>query len=264
MKKYDIIFIDIDGTLRDSNGKISKITKEKIKEIQNHGIKVVLCTGRSCSYAKKVAQEVGSSEYLISSNGSEVINMVTKEVIFNQKIKEEYLKDIFNYCKNNNINLLLNTIDNDYQTINESDNRIYINDISEVKEEVNQIVITSKNHERMVIIPPMFKEKYPELNLNSSSKELKTGKKPPKDYYHDFNSINVSKARGVSELLDYLSIPKERSISIGDSDNDLTMCELTGYCVAMGNAIDELKNIADTITSKNDDNGVANFIEYIL
>lgn len=262
MKKYEIVFIDIDGTLRDSKGEISQETIDAIARVKQHGIIVVLATGRSCSYAKKVAEEINTSEYLISSNGSEVINFRTNDVIFNKAIDRNSLKEIMTYCQENNVNLLFNTIKEDYQTIEESHRRILIHSLDEIKEDVNQIVITSMNYDRMLIIPEMFKEKYPNLHLSGSSSDLKKGNRHPDiDYYHDYNAENVSKATGVLELLDYLQIPVERSIAIGNNDNDLSMCSTVGCAVAVENASISLKQIADEIIGSNNENGVAKFLD---
>lgn len=265
MNKYKIVFIDIDGTLRNSLSEIPKEVKNKIHDLIEKGIKVVLCTGRSRKYAAKVAKEVGTSDYVISSNGAEVTNLKTGEIVFNYPINRDIAEEIFNYCKKSNINMLINTVDNDYQTIEESSNRDYIEDIAKVKEDINQIVLTSMSYNKMLVIPRMFKDKYPRLKLNSSSNDLNNPyKKPIKDYYYDYNYDDVSKAKGIVELLDYLHISKEDSVSIGDSYNDIAMCELTGYCVAMGNAIDALKVVANEVTKTNDENGVATFIDSLL
>lgn len=265
MNKYKIIFIDIDGTLRNSSSEVTNEVRNKIHALIEKGIKVVLCTGRSRKYAAKVAKEVGTSDYVISSNGAEATNLKTGEAIYNYPINREIAEDIFEYCKRSNINMLINTVEHDYQTILESDNREYIESMNEVKEDINQIVLTSMNYNKMLVIPRLFKDKYPRLKLNSSSDYLSTpNKKPAKDYYFDYNYDDVSKAKGIVALLDYLKIPSECSISIGDSYNDIAMCELTGYCVAMGNAVDALKVVANEVTDTNDKDGVATFIDSLL
>lgn len=262
MTKYDIVFIDIDGTLRDNNRNISQESIDAIARVKEQGIIVVLATGRSCNYAKKVAEKINTSDYLISSNGSEVINFRTNETIFNKGIDRNSLYDIFAYCQENNVNLLLNTIKEDYQTIEESHRRTLIHFLDEIKEDVNQIVITSMNYDRMLVIPEMFKEKFPHLHLSGSSSDLKRGNRHPEtDYYHDYNAENVSKATGVLELLDYLKIPVERSIAIGNSDNDISMCSVAGCGVAVANASKSLKEIADEIIGDNNENAVAEFLE---
>lgn len=263
MNKYEIVFIDIDGTLRNSEGLVSEENKNIIKTITSKGIKVVLATGRSCSYAKKVCEEVGTSEYLISSNGSEVINRITNEVIFQKPISKDNIRNIYQYCKSKDLNLLVNTIKQDYQSKPESNQRKTIDDINDIlSSEVNQIVITSMNYDRMLIIPNMFSDKYPDIKINSTSLELLKGNRhPKKDYYHDINVEHVSKATGVAELLDYLNISPENCIAIGDSFNDISMIELCGLGVAMGNATEALKEVSNYVTDTNDNDGVAKIIK---
>lgn len=265
MNKYKIVFIDIDGTLRNSHGEVTEETKKKIQDLIKKNVKVVLCTGRSLKYATKVAEEVGTSDYIISSNGAEATNLKTKESIYNYPIPKDIAENIFEYCKQNNINMLINTIKEDYQTIKESSNRKYIENFSQVQDDINQIVLTSMSYNKMLVIPRLFKDKYPRLKLNNSSDDLYAkNKKTTKDYYYDYNYDNVTKAEGIVRLLEYLNISSEDSISIGDSYNDIAMCELTGYCVAMGNAVDALKVVANEVTNTNDEDGVATFIDSLL
>ena len=74
MKKYKIVFIDIDDTLNPSNGKVTDYTKEVIKKIKEKGVLLVINTGRSLKYAINKSKEAGLSPIVISSNGSEIYN----------------------------------------------------------------------------------------------------------------------------------------------------------------------------------------------
>ena len=75
--------------------------------------------------------------------------------------------------------------------------------------------------------------------------------------YCEIVSVGCDKARGIELILENLGIPKERSIAIGDSLNDLGMIEYAEIGVAMGNAIDVIKENADLITDFVDNAGVA-------
>ena len=81
MNKFDIVFVDIDDTLNPSNQATSEYTKEVMKKLKEQGIKVVVNTGRSTTYAINKSIEANLSEYVISSNGAEVYNYETKEDI---------------------------------------------------------------------------------------------------------------------------------------------------------------------------------------
>jgi HAD superfamily hydrolase (TIGR01484 family) len=79
MNKYDIVFVDIDDTLNPSNEPVSEYTKQVMTKLKENGIKVVVNTGRSATYAINKSKEANLSEYVISSNGSEVYNYEKKE-----------------------------------------------------------------------------------------------------------------------------------------------------------------------------------------
>ena len=70
----------------------------------------------------------------------------------------------------------------------------------------------------------------------------------------------ASKGQSLKELTHQLNIPKERVMAIGDSGNDIDMVEYAGLGVAMGNAIPEVKDVADVVTTTNEENGVAKAI----
>lgn len=71
----------------------------------------------------------------------------------------------------------------------------------------------------------------------------------------------LNKAVGIHAVSNWMNIPKERIIAFGDEDNDLEMIDYAGTGVAMGNAIDRLKSIADEITDSNNDDGISRILE---
>ncbi|MFP7737476.1 HAD family hydrolase [Priestia aryabhattai] len=75
---------------------------------------------------------------------------------------------------------------------------------------------------------------------------------------------NTSKGKAVLEVADQLNIDKSEIISFGDSYNDLEMISSTGLGVAMGNACDQLKEVANYITKSNKDDGVAYVLEELI
>ena len=80
--------------------------------------------------------------------------------------------------------------------------------------------------------------------------------------FHIIEVMNKEMNKGIAlkRVADYYQIPKERIIAFGDESNDLEMIDYAGIGVAMGNAIDELKSVANYVTDTNENNGVANFL----
>ena len=88
-------------------------------------------------------------------------------------------------------------------------------------------------------------------------------------FYSSFNEYGMdvipssyNKAIGIEALIKHLGIKQEEVIAIGDGHNDAEMIAYAGLGVAMGNAIDKCKKVADYITTDIDDNGIYNAFKY--
>jgi len=268
MNKYDIVFCDIDDTLNPSNGTTTEYTREVMKKLKDKGIKVVVNTGRSAKYAVEKSIEAGLSEYIISSNGAEVYNYHERKEIFSKPISKEDILAIYDYCVTHNMTIILNCLEKRYINIKDykynNEPAIYFEDINEVidNNKINQLVILSSNFDRMLVLPNMFKEKFPSLKVVHSSIGLIEEKRVPgKEYYHDLVLENTAKSTGIVELLDYLGIDSERAIAIGNGYDDICMCDVVGTSVAVENANQTLKEIATYITDRTENDGVAKILE---
>ena len=270
MKKYEIVFIDIDDTLNPSNGVVSEYTKEVMGKLKDKGIKVVVDSGRSASYAIKKSIEGNLSEYVISSNGAEVYNYYERKEIFSKPIPNDVIKDVYQYCATHEMTLILNCLENrfisirDYKYNNEP--AIYFDNINEVlkNNKINQMVILSQNFDRMLVLPNLFKEKFPNLKVVHSSIGLIEEKRTKgKEYYHDLVLENTAKSTGIIELLDYLHIDPENAIAIGNGYDDIPMCDVVGTSIAVENANPTLKEIATYITDTAENDGAAKILEQL-
>ena len=75
----------------------------------------------------------------------------------------------------------------------------------------------------------------------------------------------VNKATGLKALAEHLGISRQEVMAIGDENNDIEMIEYAGLGVAMGNAPDTIKALADVTTTSNEEDGVATAIKrYVL
>lgn len=268
MNKYDIVFIDIDDTLNPSNGHVSEYTKEVMKKLKDKGIKVVVNTGRSAKYAIEKSIEAGLSEYTISSNGAEVYNYYERKEIFSKPISNDDIRKIYEYCVSHNMTIILNSLEKRYINIKDykynSEPAIYFENIEDILKEnkINQLVILSSNFDRMLVLPNMFKEKFPSLKVVHSSIGLIEEKREKgKEYYHDLVLENTAKSTGIVELLDYLGLDQERAIAIGNGYDDICMCDVVGTSVAVENANQTLKETATYITDRTENDGVAKILE---
>lgn len=268
MNKYKIVFVDIDDTLNPSNEKISEYTKEVIKKVTSKGIKIVVNTGRSAKYAIEKSLEGGLSEFIISSNGAEVYDYHNRREIFSKPINKKDIIAIYDYCNTHNMTIILNSLEKRFINIKDykynKEPAIYFEDINKILDEnhINQLVILSDNYDRMLVLPSLFKEKFPSLKVIHSSLGLIEEKREKhKEYYHDLVLENTAKSTGIVELLEYLNIDSEEAIAIGNGYDDVCMCDVVGTSVAVANATNLLKETATYITDSSENDGVAKILE---
>lgn len=270
LKDIKTVFIDVDGTLTNSSKQITEATKISIKAIKDKGIYVILCSGRSNRDVCKYSQEVCASEYTISSNGAQIYNYKTNENFYKNSIEYNDIKSVWEYCNKHNLELVLNIknkqIGNNIFCSSMYKNRTIINDINDLKDiNVFQIIINSNNYYDMREC-----EEYIALNeslkiANYSREYINKEINSKEPYYIFINNESVDKGNAISEFLKAMNIKKEETICFGDRINDITMFNSCGNTVAMKNADEELKKIADYITLSNEEDGVADFInKYIL
>ena len=268
MNKYDIVFVDIDDTLNKSNSSVSQYTKDVMQRLKNKGIKVVVNTGRSAHYAIAKSKEANLSEYIISSNGAEVYNYETKELIYSKNIKNKDIEGIYKYCEEHNLTLILNSLENRFINTKEynynNEPATYFDDLHQVLKEnkIHQMVILSTNYDRMLVLPSLFKEKFPSLKVIHSSIGLIEGKREKnKQYYHDFVIENTAKSTGIVELLDYLHLDSQKAIAIGNGYDDICMTDVVGTSIAVANANELLKESSSLITDSAEEDGAAKILE---
>ena len=266
---YDLIAIDIDGTLVAENKIISPQVNDAIQRVVKAGMKVVLCTGRPLPGAQPYVEELAlnkADDYMITYHGALVQRSDTLETILHHELTYQDLLDWHELTQSldNSIQAVRNNgvftdaRDLDYFKLMES----YYNNIPLRIREMNEINPdllfsklfmgdeTKKLDQFEEVIPDLLKKEYTILRSGPNSLEILNKK--------------ASKGRALSELADLLNIPQERVMAIGDSGNDIDMVEYAGLGVAMGNAVPAVKAVADVITESADNFGVAHAINHYL
>ena len=264
VKNKKIIFIDSDGTLRDSSGVISERVKKAIQENIKKGNKIIISTSRPRYQIIKVVEEVLADDIVISSNGSEIYDSKNKRIIFNSFIEYDELIKLVEYAYLKDIRLILTMDDYDYVTkdIRNSNQKLlnkndYKNEL--INCNVKQCMFIDKNSNEIFKLKDIL-SKNDKLNIVDESNEKS---KCCEKWFSIVNS-NCSKGNAIKILIKYLNVPIENTIAIGNDKNDITMFEVAGLSVAVANASEDIKNKVDYITLSNDEDGVALFLESLL
>lgn len=266
---YKAIFIDIDGTLRNSNEVITKRTVDSIKNITEKGIFVVLCSGRSRKFTENISRESNASKYIITSNGADIYDYVEKRAIYSNIMSKSAIIQLYEISEKNNLRFIMNVGDNRvFNNLAPYDNpeeklKIPINEFLE-NNDVVQCLLTDKNFEKIKEILPYI-EKIKSVAIKNQHKALINPEAPKiGSAFCDIANEDSSKGNAIIKLCEFLNIDLNDAVAIGDDFNDVTMFNVVGHSVAMGNANDEVKKYADEITKSNEEDGVAIFLEKLL
>lgn len=256
MKK--VVFVDIDGTIRNNNKEITQETKEAIKNVVAKGIKVVICTGRSRDYAIEVSKEALASPYVIASDGAYVYDYHDKLDLYTNEINKTTLEKIYTIAKRYNVNITADTTTGQYtdNRLEKSPSVTYKENFLEyvLQEKIIHIHLTSKNGiDMQQALVDIKKVKNIKLGFD--------GVYQFQDNYFIFiANPNSNKGDGINNFCKALGIPLKETVGIGDDYNDIAMFKMVGQSVAMGNAYPDIKEICDCITDTNENNGVAKWL----
>lgn len=265
------VFIDIDETLTNSQREVTEKTKLEIKKCVENGVKIILTSGRSRREAMDFQEQIGTSPYIVSSNGASAYDAENGVEIYNERIDPQMVLQLIEYSRENGYRIKLNYKDllvmNEAAYPDEKDKEISYEELERVavEEQVVQCVITSTDFEKMKFFRDYIKNECVGIAVANESKRFKNPDlKPSRNYYCDVASVKVSKGNAVKAVCEYFEIKPEEIVTIGDGENDLSMFELTPNSVAMGNSLPEIKEKANYVTASNDEDGVAKVLGVII
>lgn len=267
---YKLICIDMDGTLLSDEKRISEINIDAIKKAYQKGVKIAVCTGRIFTSADYFGNLLNVKAPIIASNGAYIIEKDRNEVVYKGLLGYENSLKTLKILKKYNIYphfYTTNTIFTEKIVYSSYFYTIVNNSLPKGKKVKIKVVDNweevFKKYENEILkgigidddVERVMKAK--EELCKSKDVEVVSSS------YNNFEVMRqgVSKGKAVQILSSYYSISKDEIICIGDSENDLSMIEYAGLGIAMGNASDEIKNVADFVTDNNNENGVAKVIE---
>jgi Cof subfamily protein (haloacid dehalogenase superfamily) len=265
---YKLVVIDMDGTLLNSEDKVSEENKRVLKELHKKGVHVAIATGRIYTTARVYAKYLGIVTPLISSNGAMVKNLENDEKIYANPLSKEKCIKIIDTCRENNLHFYFFSEDTIFGERLEK-RLLYFSEWGKTLKEEDRIKVeVVKDSKEIVAKEVIYKFGIQSDNidaLNFAIKELKSNLdiEAKRSWMNivDVTNKGVSKGNAVKNLAQSLGIKREEVIAIGDNENDISMLEYAGLGIAMANAKDSIKKIADYTTDTNDNDGVAKAIK---
>lgn len=274
--KYKLVCIDMDGTLLDKEHNISEDNKNALKEANDLGVKIALTTGRLFVSAKYYSDFIGIKAPIIASNGAYIREKDSEDVIYQSSLTREEALIIADIIKKYNIRTCYNTYntvihdielksDHAYKIMNKNiskENRVKFDLVEDFK-----TCLLSNKYDNQLLKAICIEEVDKEKLLKAKEEFIKLDRfEVVSSWDNNFEIMkkNTNKGNAVCKLAEILGIRREEVICIGDSENDLSMIKYAGLGIAMGNAIDLLKEEASYITDSNINSGVAKAINKFI
>jgi len=265
MFDYKWCVFDLDGTLLNEEKIISNQDLKSIKLLMKNDVEIFIASGRTDMFSLPHLELIGSKTPIISSNGALVRNPLDNIIIYSKFINHTSVNKFIEYAKTHELNYLAYTLDSVYyHVINENtlkelfrNNKAKIDFIKIYDPDVlknDQILkfLIVDEHEN---IPKRQKELVLKLDLHIVSSGY---------YLLDLMEKGVSKGDALEKLAGYYKMNPEKIIVFGDNYNDIEMFRFAGTSIAMGNAVDDIKILADFVTKSNDENGISYAIENFI
>ncbi len=257
------LFMDLDGTLLDDDKHIPEENRKALDELLEKGHKAIITTGRPLPSAVKQAHKLGLTEkgcYLIAYNGGVLYDTFAQKVLFEQTIPLEYVRTINEETVRRGIHtqaydrdsvLVEPRCDNDivryYCGRIEMPFRV-IDSIESITEEPAKLLLIERNDKtRLYSMQEWIRERFDSvIDTFFSSNE-----------FLEVVSKNLNKGNGLIQLAELLQIPMDRTVAIGDEENDVSMLKAAGIGCAMCNGSPEALAAADYITKVDNNHGGA-------
>ena len=259
--KIKVVITDLDGTLLNSDHKISAYTKAIFQELHQQNYLLIVATGRHHLDAQSIVAGLDCPVYLVTSNGAR-IHSPNQELLYSIDMESEVVKGIFDLDIDSEITSVLFK-ENNWQTNHNNDK---LNSFSKESKYLPEIVdfntlqdfksiklfFTHHDHQKLVDLKDQILQNY--VDTFSFAFSL--------PFCLEFMHKSVDKSVAIAKILQLENLVFEETISFGDGFNDEKMLKATGKALIMRNApqslMDTLPHL-ETILS-NDEDGVATYL----
>jgi len=258
---------DMDGTVLNSKNQLPDETRDAMLALRSRGIRLVVATGRTNLQIREYVSTLELDTPVITCNGGVITDAKSGEILSVRYFEPTKIESMVNFCTTRRLDFLLYSTEFVYYS--EGSSRIHkflnynktvpeafrvpIRPVSELPHYQNIVKILVTND--LAIMPELVREwDDGTVSIVSSGENL----------------IDIMPGRGTSKgaallkVCELLDISPENVAVFGDSPNDLSMFEVAGFAVAMGNATEEVKAAADFVSATNDECGVKVGIEQLL
>ncbi|MYL70255.1 Cof-type HAD-IIB family hydrolase [Halobacillus litoralis] len=261
-----LIALDLDGTLLTDNKVISEKTKNTVLKAMEQGHIVVIATGRPHRASINYYHQLGLETPMVNFNGALIHHPKDHRWdAIHSPLGIRTAHKIIHTCQELGVkNILAEVKDEVY--------------LDQYDEEIMSIFQTKNDPITVGRLQSNLKDDPTSILIHPEEEKIQMLRKELDDHaslidhrkwgapWHVIEIVRagMNKAVGLDKIARYFHVPKERIIAFGDEDNDFEMIDYAGVGVAMGNAINELKDLANHVTHSNEDDGIGAFLDDYL
>lgn len=262
MEKH-LICLDLDGTLLNDEKHISPYTKRVLQYLKKAGHEIIISTGRPYRASVDYYRAMDMNTPIINFNGAYIHHPTDnrfepKHEQFDARIASKIFQDISQLNVKN--------------IIAEVRDQVYINNYDQTLFEGFSMGIPEIKYGKL---NELLTESPTSLLIQAEDDEIPNIKKHLNKHYAEFIEHRrwgapfpvieivkkgINKGKAVKYVAEYLNVDFDNIIAFGDEDNDNEMIQFANYGIAMGNAIPELKEIANEVTDTNNNDGIGKYL----
>jgi len=280
-KKISIVLADVDGTLVDSQKRLTERAKAAIQKLDEVGIKFAVTSGRPPRGMKMIAKEVRLSAPIAAFNGGMLVEPDTLKVLSQQTLDPETARAVIKRIGEFNLDVwvyagvdwYLHDLNAPHREKEERTVQFPPTVVKSFEQALSQgvakVVGVSDDYALVAKAEKGIAEEFEHgvhAKCTSTSRDCEPSVSAARSqpYYLDVTHPKANKGFVVEMLSDLLKIPPSEFIAIGDMPNDVLMFQQSGSSIAMGQASDEVKKSATYVTAGMDDEGFAKAMEQFV
>lgn len=258
MQTYSLVFLDIDGTLLDSNHQVMPKTGQILNRLEKRGVPIILCSARSPGGVETVEKQVGLHSPIVCYGGSLILD-TERSILSDTGIKSETAAAFKNFVRDCFPDIAVSAYIYDVWLVDDVNHptvqrEARISQCTPLAGNLQAAVQTIPHVHKLLSIGTQQQitklqntatERFPELTLVRSGPT-----------YLEVMPKNISKRAAMEKLREHYNVDREKLVAFGDHFVDLEMLCYAGLGVAMGNAPEEVKQAANRITASNDEEGI--------
>lgn len=263
--KYKVILCDFDGTLVTTDKRLTDYTVQTVREYVNRGGNFIICTGRMHVSAIQYTQTLGTDKQkinVVSMQGANITDS-SGNVLYSEYLSKDTALKVLEFFESRGEYVHVydetSVLIHDYDEINLTYQRLCNVPLKKVGKISDFVRNTDYNCIKVLaVIPPekvdYYMSEFDKMNLPDAKYFMASRT------YFETVSNKAGKEEGLKRVCELLGVDISEVMAFGDNGNDREMIKSAGFGVAVANAREEVKQVADYICDSNDEDGVAKTI----